>query len=287
MLFADAVVEFQKHLDSMGRSPDTVYSYVSDLRRFAKGLAAITCADLPLEAIERPHIGAYLYEMYRRGLAASTRHRAVCTLKCFFAFCVEAEFIPSSPAQRVPGVTVPSTLPAYLELDEVRSIIDNCYDPLARIIASTLFYTGLRISELCSLRLGDLNLDRGTIRVARGKGGKERIVPLNRRARDFLLRYISGVRPDSDSDYLILTPRGKKLTRNWACTCLRHELKRQGWTRRVTPHTFRHSHATALYRAGVGLVTIAGILGHADISTTQLYTHLSSQDMMDAVQKLI
>ena len=286
MLLSEAACELVKHLHARGRSPDTCRAYREDLKRFGRFMSSVLGVDPQIEQVTRAHVEAYSYHLYERGLSPSTRHGVVSVMRGFFRYCVDVGWLGQSPAEKVPDVTVPRTLPKYLDSSEVKAFLDHCYSPLAKVIAGTLYYTGLRVGELCALKLDDLDIRRGTLRVARGKGGKERIVPLGRKARDLFMSYVANLRPEVDSDQLFITPRGHVLNRQWARTCIRREKERQGLKDHITPHTFRHSHATALYQAGVGIPTIAAILGHSDIGTTQIYTHLSSQDMLDAVDKL-
>jgi site-specific recombinase XerD len=287
----EAVSEFLRHLRAHGRSADTRYAYGADLRRFGGALGHRPGGAAQVAEITRRDIEAYLCELAERGLAPKTRHRALCAIRAFFRFCHEAGLVAQNPAGMLSGVAVPKTLPSYLEVAEVELFLTRCHDSLARAIAATLFHTGIRVGELCSLRLLDVDFQRATLRVARGKGAKERIIPLSRQAKGHLLWYVGRLRPQlqkaaENSDSMFLGLRGRRLDRQWVGTLIRREARRQGWNRRVTPHTFRHSHATALYKAGVGLVTIAAILGHSDISTTQVYTHISSGDMVRAMEAI-
>ncbi len=135
------------------------------------------------------------------------------------------------------------------------------------------------------MRLGDVDLRRGTLKVM-GKGAKERVVPLNERCRDLLLRYLVNLRPATDSDVFFITRRGKALDRGWAAILVQREVRRQGWKEKITPHTFRHSCATALCQRGVSVPVVAELLGHASIQTTMLYTHLNSANLREAVERL-
>jgi site-specific recombinase XerD len=277
---------FGTHLAAEGRSRDTMRAYTADIGRFVRAVATGSEEKTQAEEVRLRDIEAHLAELRERGLAPRTRHRAACAIRTFYSFLKSAGFIGANPAENLSAVSIPESLPTYLEPSEVAVFLKRCPDPFTKTLAAVLDHTGLRVGELCRLHLNDVDLGRGSIRVTLGKGAKDRVVPLNRWAKEFIVHYIMEMRPATGSDLLFITVRGAILSRAWAGELIRREGRRQRWVIRITPHTFRHSHATALYKAGVGLVTIAAILGHADISTTQIYTHVSSDQLLSAVEKL-
>ena len=216
-------------LKARGRSPDTRYAYGADLRRFAEDFTSRIGHAPVVGEVSRKDVETYLYELAERGLAAKTRHRALCAMRTFFKYCAERGLIPENPTDAIPTVTVPKTLPHYLDAPEVEMFLTRCQDPQVKAIAATLYYTGLRIGELCSLRLNDIDLRQGTLRVENGKGSKDRAIPLSRRSRDNLKWYMTRVRPESDAAYVFIGLRRERLTRHWAGVLIRNEARGRGW----------------------------------------------------------
>lgn len=272
-------------MHAKGSSPHTVRSYYLGLKRLLAFVQEKCGQDAAVADVSAQSLEEFLHVLLDSGLSPRTRRHFVYVLKSFFKYCRKMGHISSDPGVDLVPVSIPRVLPLYLEASQVHRFIDNCRDPLVRTLATVLFYTGVRIGELCALRLDDVDAGWSRLRVY-GKGAKERVVPLSGKAGQALRWYVREVRPQVRSQALFVTKRGRELDRNWAGILIRREAERQGWQMKITPHTFRHSHATALYSHGVGLLTIAALLGHASLTTTQVYTHLSTKDLLEAVNRL-
>ena len=229
-------------------------------------------------ALLRDHVA----ELGEEGRAASTVSRAISSLRGYLRFLVEEGVLEADPSDRLEAPRGGRTLPDVLGVDEIERLLAGVTPdrPAAfrdRAILEVLYGCGLRVSELCDLGLRDLDLEDGLIRVL-GKGSRERLVPVGADARHALRRYLRELRPRLDRGEsrgrVFLNQAGRPLSRMGVWKILRSYVERAGLTKRVTPHTLRHSFATHLLEGGADLASVQEMLGHADISTTEIYTHV-------------
>lgn len=266
-----------------GLADNTVDAYREDLSRF------ITFCDTrgisSLDDVARRDIGAYLMAEKARGLAASSIARNLAAIKVFFRFLESNRFVRADITNVLESPKIWRYLPEVLSLEEIEALLAapnprDLYGRRDRAILEVMYATGLRVSELSQLKKGDINCEVGYIRCM-GKGSKERIVPLGRVAIEALRKYCTVTRPrlnrGGDSEYLFLTYRGKPFTRQGIWQKVKKYTRAAGIPKEVTPHTLRHSFATHLLSRGADLRVVQEMLGHADISTTQTYTHVDKE----------
>lgn len=271
----------------------------ADYLRFERGLATRTrdaylrdVKDLVTFAgeggVERPEdidyrlLRDFVVHLVDRGLASSTVSRKQSALRAYFGFLVVEGHVEKDPTERLESPRGRRSLPAVLSYEEVERIlaavpVEHRLAFRDRAMLETLYGAGLRASELIELELTDLLLDEKLLRVL-GKGSRERLVPIGRRAVDAVRRYLRELRPELESgegrSVVFLNQHGRPLSRMGAWKIVRRHVESAGIERRVTPHTFRHSFATHLLEGGADLAAVQEMLGHADISTTQIYTHV-------------
>ena len=263
-----------------GLRPTTVAAYRTDIRRFAHFLAEHGTpqpADIDHRILER-----YVSGMRTDGLAATSIRRAQSALRAYFGFLTAEGIVPKDPTDRMERPAAARKLPEFLTQDEAARLVE-AVDPDSpvywrdRAVLELLYATGMRVSELTRLSLGDLDLEHGSCLVF-GKGGKERLVPVGAVALEVVRRYLGTTRPELDrgraQGALLLNGRGTRLSRMSIWTIVTRAGARAGISRRISPHTLRHSCATHLLEGGADLAAVQELLGHADISTTQIYTHL-------------
>ena len=278
---AYALEAFRDHLDfERGLSPRTVAAYLREARRFAR-FAIPGGAESPADVtygLLRDHVAALAGE----GRAASSVARAVYALKVYFRFLVLEDVLASDPSERLEAPRAGRHLPDVLSVPEIEALLravplDEAGSRRDRAILELLYGCGLRVSELIGLRTRDLDPDEGLVLV-RGKGSKERLVPVGAAARLAVRRYLRESRPEIErgrgEGRLLLNLRGRPLSRMGVWKILRRHVERAGLEKRVTPHTLRHSFATHLLEGGADLASVQEMLGHADISTTEIYTHV-------------
>ncbi len=262
---------------------NTVEAYGRDIGRFAGFLAARGAAGLL--KVDVPQLREYLAWLGQRGLAASSRARGLAAVRAGYRFLLLEGRIGQDPTEFLEAPRGWKKLPRYLSGEEVERLLAHP-DRGTRLgqrdalLLALLYDCGLRVSELAGLRVDQLDLESWLIRV-RGKGDKERFVPFGEEARAALVAYLARARERSrragGNDHLFPGARGGHLTRQRAWQIVKLHLAGAGVARSVSPHTLRHSFATHLLDNGADLRAVQLLLGHADISTTQIYTHLSQE----------
>jgi integrase/recombinase XerD len=264
-----------------GLSSNSVDAYRRDLESFGRWLAA---REIHAAACERAHLRRYITDLRGRGLAARSAARSLAALRGLFRYLLERGVITQDPTLELESPKLMRALPHFLSADEVDALLaaPDVGKPLGirdRAMLETLYATGVRVSELVSLTVGQLRLDPGFVRVW-GKGDKERIVPVGSQARAWLARYLEHVRPTLDTrrdEHVFLTVRGGGMTRQSFWHLVKCYGRKAGITASVSPYVLRHSFATHLLEHGADLRAVQAMLGHADISTTEIYTHITRE----------
>jgi integrase/recombinase XerD len=273
-----------------GLSENYQLSTRQSLEAFSAWLGAQSIDNLT--AVEAGHLSDYLAHRKRAGLAAASIKAEAVALRIFFRFLVGRNHLRRDPAEFIAIPRIERYLPDTLNVPDVERLLAAVgdADPLAlrnRAIFELLYASGLRISELCNVRLEHLDLDEGWVRVT-GKGNKTRIVPVGGKAREAITRYLATERPNlvgpKTGAEIFLSNHGKKLTRARVWQLVKQYADLAGLTGNIYPHLLRHSFATHLLSNGADLRVIQELLGHADITTTEIYTHVD-QRRLKAVHK--
>jgi integrase/recombinase XerD len=266
-----------------GLSGATVAAYTSDLAQFI-GFLRDRDHETP-QGVEVADLREFVYELKRKGLKPRTIGRKISALRSYFGFLQTLDVIQSDPCELLDGPKVGRVLPGVLSQAEIERLLEvpETDDPLALrdwAMLEFMYATGVRISELVTLRVRDVDLEECLVKV-RGKGSKERIVPFGGAALEALNAYLRESRPPlarmagrSAVAALFLSRRGRQLTRKGAWDIVKRRVLAAGIQKAVTPHTLRHTFATHLLQGGADIAAVQEMLGHADISTTQIYTHL-------------
>lgn len=275
-----------------GLSLNTRISYERDLKHYLAFLQKNKFTDW--EKVDRHAIISFLEQLQNGGLASASITRMVSTLRRFHQFLRQERYTDHDPMQHIDSPKKTQKLPNTLSVEEVEKIIETPDTSKTlgirdRAILEVLYATGIRVSELIELKPGDLHLSIGLLQTI-GKGDKERIIPLGDYAIHWVERYLSEVRPTltkktPNEAHLFVNSHGKKLTRQGIWKNIKAIVLAAGITKDVTPHTFRHSFATHLLENGADLRTVQELLGHADISTTQIYTHVTKRRMTDVYKQ--
>jgi integrase/recombinase XerD len=270
-----------------GLSANTMEAYATDLSRFSTFLGEGAALSGP-ETLRH-----YLDHLYQSGLSSRSIARHLTTLRNFYGFLLREGLVESDPTEHLRTPKQWQTIPKFLNLEEIDRIIavPNSSRPTGlrdRAMLELLYATGLRVSELCRLGVGDLNLDLGVLRTT-GKGNKQRLVPVGKEAvravEDYLANGRGALLKGRASRYLFITARGGCLTRQAFWKLLAGYGRKVGIFHGLTPHVLRHSFATHLLEGGADLRSVQVMLGHADISTTQIYTHVMRSRLRDTIEK--
>jgi integrase/recombinase XerD len=270
-------------------SDNTIQAYRNDLGQFARQATGTESPDLARwKAVKRDHVVRFVEWMREdRGYKDATVARKVAAVKSFFAFVAAEGIIDADPTENLKSPQVGKSLPRALTLEEVDHLLEQParkHSPEARRDKAMLelaYATGLRVTELVSLDLDDVALESDPVTVrCVGKGDHDRVRPLHPRAVDEIRQYIFHVRPrlvrNKKERALFVNRRGERLTRQGFWLILRNYTRQAGLTKQVTPHTLRHTYATHMIEGGMPLRTVQEALGHASISTTQIYTHVTN-----------
>ncbi|MCL6519581.1 MAG: site-specific tyrosine recombinase XerD [Armatimonadetes bacterium] len=274
-----------------GLSQNTVAAYARDLSQFAH-YATGKGINSP-EGLSEEVLAGFLEELQKAGMSPSSISRKLSAIKTFCKFACREGLITKDFTSGIETTKSALRLPSVLSIEEVSELLaqpdwrdpSGCRD---KAMLEVLYATGIRVSELLSLRISDVNTSVGFLKCF-GKGSKERIVPLGKVAIEYLERYLSTGRPkfarSGSSEFLFLTNRGRKMSRVGFWKLIKKYAAQAGITKNITPHTIRHSFATHLLQGGADLRSIQEMLGHANIATTQVYTHISREKLKQAYKK--
>jgi len=266
-----------------GLAKNTLDSYRGDLSQFAAWLRERH--DRSLLEGDNGNIQAYLGYLFRKKTRATSAARFLSSLKRFYRYCLRQGKIKSDPTLKIDSPKLPRPLPKSLTEEDVEGLlaapeVEKSLGLRDKAMLETLYASGLRVSELVTLKLSQVSRDMGVVRVI-GKGSKERMVPVGEEALEWIQRYLKGARPEllgaRSSDDLFVTARGAAMTRQMFWHLLRRHALRAGLKKPISPHTLRHAFATHLLNHGADLRVVQLLLGHSDISTTQIYTHVARE----------
>ena len=281
---AFALEPFRDYLSlEAGDSPNTVDAYLRDLRRLV-GFAASKGVHAP-DRVTRGLLRDFVYLLKDIGLSPATIRREVSAIRTYFGFLVGEGTVADDPSDRLESPQRGRRLPDVLSVAEIEALlaapqVDERLAWRDRAFLELAYGAGLRVSELCNLTLTDLLMSEGLVRVF-GKGGKERVVPIGRGVIGAVSTYLHTLRASLDrgksARRVLLNARGQPLSRVGAWGIVNRSARRAGIPKRVTPHTLRHSFATHLLEGGADLRAVQEMLGHADLSTTQIYTHVDRE----------
>ncbi|MFN3533798.1 MAG: site-specific tyrosine recombinase XerD [Desulfatiglandales bacterium] len=289
--FERLLEEFSLYLRiEKGLSQNTLEAYTLDLIRFLDYLDSKGYTSLSSVGIEE--LLAY-NSWLSKGLSRRSLTRNLSTLRSFFRFLRSKRIISQNPTRFLDSPRLKRPIPETMAIGEVEALL-NAPDTITpqglrdRALLELMYATGLRISELVGLRLLDLNLDAGFLRTV-GKGTKERVVPIGEVAIHWIMEYLKGSRPSllkgRESPFLFVTQRGGPFTRQGVFKLIKAYAQKAGIRKRISPHTLRHSFASHLLMGGADLRAVQMMLGHADIGTTQIYTHVTKAHLVETHKK--
>lgn len=292
--FTDSIADYL-HFIRVERqlSSNTLASYKRDLEGYASHLQEVQKLE-NYDVVSRQHILVHLENLRVEGKTARTVARHISSIRSFHQFLLREKVTTTDPTVHLELPKLEQKLPKVLSIEEVDALIaapDRAKPQGIRDTAmlELLYGSGMRISELIGLNIEDIHLTMGFVRVF-GKGGKERIVPLGRGALEALSKYLERARYDLQGNYpktdaLFISQRGKRLTRQGCWKLIKQHAQKANIQKEMTPHVLRHSFATHLIENGADLRAVQEMLGHADISTTQIYTHISKTRLSEVYKQ--
>tara|TARA_B100000963_G_scaffold359767_1_gene388120 strand:- start:5159 stop:6049 length:891 start_codon:yes stop_codon:yes gene_type:complete len=269
-----------------GLSNNTIDAYETDLNSFIKWINKNKITNY-LE-VKESDINKYISYLFSSKLKSSSVNRKISSLKSFYLFLVKKNHIDSSPVSEIISPKQEKYLPASMSETEVEKLLNspdifNDTERRDKAMIEMLYATGMRISELVDLKITNLDLNRSVVKVM-GKGSKERLIPFGEAASEALLNYLE-FRKKSTSKEVFISNRGKKITRVAFWQRIKIYLTRENLKNSISPHTLRHAFATHLLNRGADLRSVQLLLGHSDLSTTQIYTHIAKHRLGDVLKK--
>ena len=268
-----------------GLSNNTVKAYEADISSLFQWLDT---EDLKYNNLQEDHINQYISFLFQRKMRSSSVNRKISSIKSFYIFLVKRNFVKNSPLNDLVTPKQEKYLPESMSEAEVDKLLNspdvaNKIENRDKAMIEMLYATGMRISELVNLKITDVDMKRCVVKVF-GKGSKERLVPFGETALDSLRSYLNE-REQSSSKEIFLSNRGKKMTRVAFWQRVKVYLIRENLKNSISPHTLRHAFATHLLNRGADLRSVQLLLGHSDLSTTQIYTHIAKQRLSDVLKK--
>ena len=278
----ELITEFLRYLlIDKGYSENTINSYKLDLDKFFE-----FNGNKSINEISNLDLKNYVKYLKEEKLNDKSISRNISCLKSFYKFLVIEKYINNNPSDSLFGIKTKKSLPNTLTEEEILKLLDiklsDNYSYRNKAMIELMYATGLRVSELVNLKLSDIDLNQDIIRIY-GKGSKERVVPIGEYSKEYLEKYIyeyrSSMLKKETSEYLFLNNHGKKMTRQGFFKIIKNIAFEKGINKNLSPHTIRHSFASHLLKYGADLRTIQELLGHSDISTTQIYTHITNEEL--------
>ena len=288
-----AIKDYKSYLKiERGLSLNSIVSYENDIISLKNYILDNKIKESPIECTPDT-VNSFIYNSSKKNSPRS-QARKISGLKSFFKFLVFEGYLKSSPMSNIESPKLGRKLPDILNVEEISQMISSInikekFGQRNKTIIEILYGTGIRVSELIELKISNIFFKENLIRVL-GKGDKERFVPIGLKAKKSIIDYINNNRKyqkieESSNDILVLSKYGKKITRHMIFTLIKNISKKSGITKKISPHTFRHSFASHLLKNGADLRTIQLILGHENITTTEIYTHLDSKHLLNVMKK--
>ncbi len=292
MNWSEKITDFSNFLKfEKNFSDNTLDAYLRDINKL-KGFAYTELGDISPQLISYENLQEYLYQLSKNKISERSQARGVSSIKAFFKFLLEEEYRDDNPASLLEGPKLGLYLPDTLSIEDIDRIIGNIekhtdIGKRNKCILEVLYGCGLRVSELVGLKISNVNFKENFIMVE-GKGAKTRLVPLAKSTADYIDDYIKNVRINAKvnkkyEDILFLNTRGTNMSRVIVFIIIKELTQKAGINKSISPHTFRHSFATHLLQNGADLRFIQEMLGHSSITTTQIYTHLKTEELRDVI----
>lgn len=286
MLLTTAIEAYRKHLFTLERSPKTIKGYGEDLGFWCKYVEEEFNGPVALEDLREKSYTEFLWHLKaKKNYKPASRRRIAATIKGFLKFAAKQKWVDVELAENVPEIKVPQSERTYLKLEEVRLWVDAVDHALIKVMMWTIFYAGLRISEAMNLTSADVVFpsgeNSGWIYVRNAKGGKHRKVPMAAPLVPILQSYV-----ESKEGSLLFfgTEKTGKVSAQHVQSTMRYARRKLGWSEGITPHTLRHSFASRVYQETRDILVVSKLLGHSKLSTTQIYTHVDNEQLIDAMK---
>jgi site-specific recombinase XerD len=286
MLLSEATELYIRHIKNIDRAPETIKGYTIELNLLGRFLYKKYNGPVYIEEITLHDLEDYMQSLKEKGHAATSRNRVVYIIRSFYNLCYKKEFVSKNLGIKLEAVSAPEKERVYLSADEMEQLISAIKPPIIKLIITTLYYTGMRISECLNLLVEDVDFNDNLITVRNTKNKRDRQIPIHRDLQPLLYNYYTNWRKGGANPHLFAYNRARKISPDRVNRVLRETTQRLNWSKHVTCHIIRHSFASNLVAKNVNIVNIQKLLGHTNLSTTSIYTHTNINELKKAVNTI-
>ncbi len=286
ILLMKAAGLFEKHMKCSDKSGETIKGYMTELNQFNVFLTKKYNGPVYIEEVAVQDLEDYLHMLREKGNAPSSRSRSIYILRAYMNFCCKRELVSKNIGKMIEPIPVPEKERIFLTPEDMEILLSSVDSPIARLILSTLFYTGLRISECLNLQIRDVDLKSGIISVKNTKNKKDRQIPIHRDLNPMLGDYLKNWRTGGSGPFFFTSRNKSRVSPDYVNRILTETTRRLQWDKKVTCHIIRHSFASNLVAKNVNIVNIQKLLGHSDLATTSIYTHASMEELANAINAI-
>jgi integrase/recombinase XerD len=287
MLYNQAVQEFIQHMEITDKSKQTIIGYEKELRYMNNFLMIKYNCPIYMEDIFLEDIESYMQYKKEKGIAPSSRNRAIYILRSFYKYCCKRGICDKNLPDMLEPIKVKKKERNFITEEEFEELVNAIQKPVIRTIVQTMFYTGGRISEILNLKIEDVDLDKKIIYIIGGKGNKDRIIPINHKLYKILKNYIHNIRETKvETNNFFANKTTGMVSNSYVNKCIQQAAHSLGWNKHISSHVLRHSFGTNLLEKGASLVSIQKLLGHTSLAVTSIYLHQDIKTLDDAINLL-
>lgn len=286
MKYSYVVENFLRYLESIDRSLETIIGYKKELGYFGDYLMDKYSIEKDIHEISLEDLEEYMYLIKLKGKMSSTRNRVIYIFRSLYNYAYRREICYKQLPLFIEPIKVKQNERFFLNEKQVEELFNNIDKPLLKAAIQTMFYTGMRVSELINLQVGDLDMNSRLLYIVNGKGKKDRIIPISQKLYIIIKDYMENIRPDIESNKLFCTKKSGSLSSQYINAALKRAQEPLGLKQRVSAHILRHSFASSLIKANVPLPYLQKLLGHADLRVTSVYIHQNIDELRGAIELL-
>lgn len=286
MLFEEALKHFKKYMINTDRAKETIKGYSIELKLLNDFLSAKYNGPVYLEEVTLQDLEDYLQALKEKGNAPSSRNRSLYIIRAFYSFSYKKGYASENIALKIEAIPAPEKERIFLTESEISELISSISSPIVKVVVTTLYYTGMRISECVNLTLEDVNFKDRIITVRNTKNKKDRVIPIHRNLLPLLQDYCFNKRKKTICPYFFVSRNNNRVSPDYINRIIRETTQKLNWTKKVTCHVIRHSFASNLVAKNVNIVNIQKLLGHSNLSTTSVYTHTNISELTKAINTI-
>lgn len=284
MKYSQVVERFLKYLESIDRSVETIEGYRKELRYFGEFLVEKYTSEKDIQDIILEDLEDYMYYIKIKGKAEATRNRVIYIFRSLYKYAYKRELCVKNLPLFLEAIKVKRKERFFLNENEIVELFNNIEKPVLKAAIQTMYYTGVRVSELLNLEIKDLDLDSRLLHIIDGKGKKDRVIPINKKLYLIIKDYIKNIRPKVGSDRLFCTKKTGRLSSQYINSSLKKAQENMNLKQGVSAHILRHSFASSLIKKNIPLPYLQKLLGHADLRVTSIYIHQEIDQLREAIE---